>query len=298
MMSKKEHLGLLSQYENGRRIADAAMILSVWRGHFARRRTKVRRVALAEVVDARTRSANIVRLQAMHEQSSYTGIRSAEQECRAKHQKAWAQMLIKAGQEPTDLPLPSDGSNVNVPHVSAPDNENGENPPLESGVKTSQAHRWSKGANRFCWTIPMQGEVANGKVVVSSDQIRESKIGAHQVKMLRRATMEHLFSVSQLKRAMATIPQSSHADAVVSVWAKLTDLETLLREDPEFQALLPALLTRLGAANLFNPIRPAVSSFLYSRQCGGWSVTSHTLHRKTEWLIILGQIRARFGEEG
>ena len=108
------------------------------------------------------------------------------------------------------------------------------------------------GAKRFCWWIPHEED----KEVAPTETVRETHIASRQCTLLRRAGMEHLFSVAQLKRLLKAVPECGRADAVVAVWAKVTDLEHFLREDAEFAPLMPELRARLGPANVFNPIRP------------------------------------------
>lgn len=74
--------------------------------------------------------------------------------------------------------------------------------------------------------------------------------------MVRRATQEYCFSVSQLLRLVELLPAKAHVELLVTVFARLTDPEFLRVDELLGWEQIQELQQRLGASNMFNPYRP------------------------------------------
>ena len=62
-------------------------------------------------------------------------------------------------------------------------------------------------------------------MLCASEEEREQRIGMRCCMMLRRATLEHFFSVAQLEHVLRIVPKSYRVEAMVTLWAKITDIE-------------------------------------------------------------------------
>ena len=134
-------------------------------------------------------------------------------------------------------------------------------------------------AHRPCWWTPSQEKRMSATSVSSAKKLRREK----QLQMLRRSTMQYFFSSEQVKQILEVIDEGpakyGHVEALVILFAVITDIERV-----EFPKLLGhvtydkdgnhivdwdelaelrqernpwvVLESRLGPANLFNPIRP------------------------------------------
>lgn len=128
-------------------------------------------------------------------------------------------------------------------------------------------------------------------MLCATEEEREQRVGARCCMMLRRATLEHFFSVAQLEHVLKIVPRSHRIDAIVTLWAKITDIENFRVYDYlDFSALgqthqaehsekhlqcgttidlasYTQISERIGAANLFNPLRPEGFYRLDLRSC-------------------------------
>ena len=143
--------------------------------------------------------------------------------------------------------------------------------------------------HRPCWWTPSQEK----QVSASSAEVAKSMVRDKQLQMLRRSTMQFFFSSQQVTAILDVIDagpdKKAHVEALVILFAVITDIEcvkfaellghTTYDKDGnhvvdwnELKALRlernpwVVLESRLGPANLFNPIRPEREYALDLRQ--------------------------------
>jgi hypothetical protein len=141
---------------------------------------------------------------------------------------------------------------------------------VQQEVSSAFRHRRNK-AMRQCWWLPKELR----KMICTTTEEREKRVGARCCMMLRRATLEHYFSVDQLEHVLRAVPKCSKVEAMVTLWAKITDLENFrvydyigydptvttavdhVRDQQSFDwQSYTAVSHRIGPANLFNPLKP------------------------------------------
>ena len=143
--------------------------------------------------------------------------------------------------------------------------------------------------HRPCWWTPSQEK----QVSASSAEVAKSMVRDKQLQMLRRSTMQFFYSSQQLNAILEVIDagpeKKAHVEALVILFAVITDIERVnfpeilghttydkdgnhLVDWNELKALKlernpwVVLESRLGPANLFNPLRPEREYALDLRQ--------------------------------
>ena len=257
-MTKQEQIRSLPTDEGA-----ALHIQSAWRGWFGRHKTAVRRFALKDMREQQDRSSEATRLKTLEMSRRLAKVRERESK-KAQERTASRQQMLGKLVKIVDHTL--------VDHASF---EDGSRPGLSSEAamrNISQAFRHKRQkAYRQCWWLPKPLR----KMLCTTKEEREHRIGVRCCAMLRRATFEHYFDVAQLEHVLRIVPKCHRIEAIVTVWSQLTDLESFrvydyIGYDPtvtmavdhvrdqksfDWRAYLE-VSDRIGPSNLFNPLQP------------------------------------------
>ena len=209
-MTKKEQIQSLPKDE-----ASAVHIQSLWRGWFGRMHVmSVRKLAVLHMRKQQERSAEASRQKSLEKARRLAKVREREakkfQERTASRQQMLGKLVHVVDHSLTD-------------HALGHDKDEEDSAQINAALQNVSSVFWHKRqrAHRQCWWLPKELR----KMLCMTQEEREHRIGARCCKMLRRATLEHYFSVKQLEHVLRIIPRSHRIEAIVTTWSKLSDLE-------------------------------------------------------------------------
>jgi hypothetical protein len=270
-MHKNDHLALLPPV-----VAAAVLIQSACRGCLSRRQFRVARACARECATLRAQTTRMVRLRAASDQKQLTKVRQRQRDMQTEHTTSRRHMLGRvaslldeslgniAGEDETSTVSVTADADITTRNLAKEQQ-------LVSDAIMRMRHR-REPARRECWWLPAP---SGDQWLARDQQQRAQAVATRQVLMMRRSTMEFHWSVGQLRRALLLVPPCGHVEAVVAVFAKIVDpeklkLRDLLTEVSDANAAkavnvsdqhvsvnrrMADLQERLGAANMFNPIR-------------------------------------------
>lgn len=232
----------------GTDVGAAVLIQAAWRGHTARRRAAVREQAIKDMVAQSAVSAETVRVLARQQQKQLGAVRRRETEKAAERVTDRSKMLGKLV-EVVDESLGT--AAMGTPAEGDEDGDGEDDAQQIREIAQIFRHKRPR-AMRQCWWIPKEARKSFCRTVAE----REAKVGERILQMLRRSTLEHYYSVEQLRRVMDIVPRCARIETIIAIWARLVDLQNFRAHDFVEREGYAVLQRRLGAANLFNPIRP------------------------------------------
>ena len=232
----------------GADVGAAVLIQAAWRGHTARHRAAVREQAIRDMVAQSAVSAETVRVLGRQQQKQLGAVRRRETDKAAERVADRSKMLGKLV-EVVDESLGT--AAMGTPTEGDEDGDGEDDAQQIREIAQIFRHKRPR-AMRQCWWIPKEARRVFCRTVAE----REAKVGERILQMLRRSTLEHYYSVEQLRRVMDIVPRCARIETIIAIWARLVDLQNFRAHDFVDREGYAVLQRRLGAANLFNPIRP------------------------------------------
>ena len=261
-VTKKEQLGSLPTDASS-----AVVIQSAWRGWFGRHKSRIRKFAVKAMREQQRINSEATRLKCLELGRKLAQVRDRESK-KALERTASRQQMLGKLVHVVDLGLGSQAAHQG-------DDDNSSERDLLNMASLAFRHRRGKAA-RQCWWLPKELR----KMLCATEAEKEQRVGARCCMMLRRATLEHFFSVAQLEHVLRIVPSSHRIEAIVTLWAKIVDIENFRVYDylgycfrelsgqseqlhqPEHSETTFDLRSyteisqRIGSANLFNPLKP------------------------------------------
>jgi hypothetical protein len=211
-VTKKEQLQVLPTDASS-----AVIIQSAWRGWFGRHKSRVRKFAVKAMQDQQRANSEATRLKCLEVRRKLAQVRDRESKKALDRIASRQQMLGKLA-EVVDPGLGGAAMGQGDRHdTTARGNMASSN---AQQVSAAFRHKRAK-AMRQCWWLPKELR----KMLCATDEEREQRVGARCCMMLRRATLEHFFTVAQLEHVLRIVPSSHRIEAIVTLWAKITDIE-------------------------------------------------------------------------
>ena len=232
----------------GADVGAAVLIQAAWRGHTARHRAAVREQAIRDMVAQSAVSAETVRVLGRQQQKQLGAVRRRETDKAAERVADRSKMLGKLV-EVVDESLGT--AAMGTPTEGDEDGDGEDDAQQIREIAQIFRHKRPR-AMRQCWWIPKEARRVFCRTVAE----REAKVGERILQMLRRSTLEHYYSVEQLRRVLDIVPRCARIETIIAIWARLVDLQNFRAHDFVDREGYAVLQRRLGAANLFNPIRP------------------------------------------